>query len=92
MLLVSSKLCFFKLLYTEKIQLGPSKLKYVLNHGIAPYIKDILKNQVIDTVGVVVSFDKSLNEVTQTSQMDISLQFWNKENNGVEDRYWDSKS
>ena len=44
MLLVSSKLCFFKLLYTEKIQLGPSKLKYVLNHGIAPYVKDILKN------------------------------------------------
>ena len=72
--------------------MGPSKLKYVLNHGIAPYVKDILKNQVIDTVWVVVSFDKSLNEVTQTSQMDISLQFWNKENNGVEDRYWDSKS
>ena len=92
MLLVSSKLCFFKLLYTEKIQLGPSKLKYVLNHGIAPYVKDILKNQVIDTVWFVVSFDKSLNEVTQTSQMDISLQFWNKEKNGVEDRYWDSKS
>ena len=92
MLLVSSKLCFFKLWYTEKIKLGPSKLKYVLNHGIAPYVKDILKNQVIDTVWVVVSFDKSLNEATQTSQMDISLQFWNKENNGVEDRYWDSKS
>ena len=91
MLLVSSKLCFFKLLYTEKIQLGPSKLKYVLNHGIAPYVKDILKNQVIDTAWFVVSFDKSLNEVTETSQMDISLQFWHKENNGVEDRYWDSK-
>ena len=35
----------------EKMQLEPSKLKYVVNHGgIDPYVKEILKNQVIDTV------------------------------------------
>ena len=75
----------------EKMQLDPNKLKYVVNHGIVPYIKQILKNRVIDTVWFVVSFDESLNEVTQTSEMDICLRFWNKENNRVEDRYWDSK-
>ena len=74
----------------EKMQLESSKLKCVVNHGIAPYVKEILKNQVIDTVWFVVSFDESLNEVTQTSEMDIFLRFWNKENNRVEDRYWDS--
>ena len=68
----------------KKIQLEPNKLKYVVNH-------EILKNKVIDTVWFVVSFDESLNEVTQTSKMDICLQFWNKENNSVEDRFWDSK-
>ena len=35
----------------EKMQLEPSKLKYVVNDGgIDPYVKEILKNQVIDTV------------------------------------------
>ena len=65
----------------EKMQLEPRKLKYVVNHAIAPYVKEILKNQVTDTVWFVVSFDESLNEVTQTSEMDICLRFWNKENN-----------
>ena len=27
----------------EKIQLESSKLKYVVNHGIAPYVKILLK-------------------------------------------------
>ena len=49
-----------------------------------------MKFQVIDTVWFVISFDESLNEVTQTSEMDICLQFWNKENNQVEDSYWNS--
>ena len=33
----------------------------------------------------------STPEVTQTSEMDICLWFWNEEYNQVEDRYWDSK-
>ena len=65
----------------EKMQLEPNKLKYVVNHGIAPYVKQILKNQVIDTVWFVASFDESLNEVTQTSEMDMCLRFSNKKNN-----------
>ena len=50
-----------------------------------------MKNQVIDFAWFVVSFDESLNEAKQTSEMDICLRFWNKENNQVEDSYWDSK-
>ena len=63
MLLVSSKL-FPDSKIAEKMQVEPSKLKYVVNHEIAPYVKEILKNQVIDTVWFVVSFDESLNEAT----------------------------
>ena len=40
----------------------------------------MLKNQVIDTVWFVLSFNESLNEVTQTFEMDICLRFWNKGN------------
>ena len=34
----------------EKIQLEPRRLKYAVNHGIAPYVKKNLKNNVIGTV------------------------------------------
>ena len=72
--------CLFKTMFpdskiAEKMQLEPSKLKYVVNHGIAPYVKEILKSQVIDTVCFVLSFDESLNEVTQTSETDNCLRF-----------------
>ena len=32
-----------------------------------------------------------MNDITQTSEMDICLRFWNDETNKVEDRYWDSE-
>ena len=28
----------------QKIRLQPIKLKYIVNHGIAPYVKDILRD------------------------------------------------
>ena len=39
----------------------------------------------------IVSFDESMNDITQTSEMDICLRFWNDETNKVEDRYLDSE-
>ena len=68
------------------MQLEINELKY---HGIGLCVRDTLKNQVVDTVCFVVSVDESLNEVTQASEMDICLRFWDKENNQAEDRYWD---
>ena len=40
------------------------KLKYLTNWGFAPFIREQLKGEYI-----TVSFDESLNEVTQTCQM-----------------------
>ena len=37
------------------------------------------------------SFDESLNKVTQTSQMDLVIRFWHTINNQVSVRYWESK-
>ena len=63
----------------ERMQLVPNKLKYVVNHGIAPYVKDLLKSQVTSTDWFFVSFNKSLNNVTQKCELDICIRFWNKE-------------
>ena len=37
------------------------------------------------------SFNESLNKVTQTSQMDLVVRSWNTTKNQVSVRYWDSK-
>ena len=63
----------------ERMLLGPNKLKCVVNHGSDPYVKDLLKSRVISTDWFVVSFDESLNDVTQKCGMDICIRFWNKE-------------
>ena len=63
----------------------------MVNHGIAPYVKDILRDDVRKSDLYIVSFDESMNDIIQTSEMDICLRFWNDETNKVEDRYWDSE-
>ena len=48
--------------------LGPDKLRYFTNWGIAPYMKEQLKVDIDKADYVSVSFDESLNENTQTCQ------------------------
>ena len=49
----------------QKMRLEPNKLKYMVNHGITPYVKDILRNDVRKSGWYVVSFDESMNDITQ---------------------------
>ena len=51
------------------------------NHGKA--LKDILRDDVRKSDWYFVSFDESMNDITQTSEMDICLRFWNDETNKV---------
>ena len=61
----------------SSFQLGPDKLKYMTNWGIAPYVKEQLRNNINQTeYVVVVSFDESLNHTTQSCQMDLLLSYW----------------
>ena len=75
----------------QQFQLGPDKLKYLTNWGIAPHFKDLLETKLLKSDYVVVSFDGSLNERTQNCQKDIVVRFWNPGENRVEVRYWDSQ-
>ena len=52
------------------------KLKYVTNHGLYPYYKDLLKDDILKSPFIVVMFDESLNQVLQCSEMDIFIRFW----------------
>ena len=51
----------------QKMQLELKKLKYMVNDGIAPYVKDVLRDDVGKYDWFVVSFDESMNDITQTS-------------------------
>ena len=49
----------------SSFQMGSDKLKYMTNWGIAPYVKEQLRNNIDKAEYVVVSFDESLNHTTQ---------------------------
>ena len=61
----------------KSFKLGPDKLRYETNFGIAPYFKSCLMSQVKDSEAFVISFDESLNDVTQNCEMDIIIRFFN---------------
>ena len=61
---------------SSSFQLGPDKLKYMTNWGIAPYVKEQLRNNIDKAEYVVVSFDESLNHTTQSCQMDFLPRYW----------------
>ena len=48
----------------------------VTNHGFAPYFKSLLKASIDRS-------DESLNEATQTSDMDLYVRFWDVSENKV---------
>ena len=43
----------------EKMELGPSKLKYLVNHVLAPCFKECLSDDILKSEYFVVSFDES---------------------------------
>ena len=70
---------------------GPDKVKYLTNHGIAPWVKEKLIEQVDMSSLIVIGFDESLNKVTQTCQMDLHVRFWDPIDNLVKVRYYDTR-
>ena len=73
-----------------KMELGPTKLHYVVNYGIAPYFKNILKEDITSSDYFVVSFDESLNKTIQNCEMDEIIRFWDEKVNQVQVRFWNS--
>ena len=69
---------------SKLFQLGPTKLKYITNFGIAPYFKSVLLERIKESSRYVISYDESLNKKTQSSEMDLLVRY-------VKTRYLDSQ-
>ena len=60
----------------KMFKLGADKTKYIINQGIASYFYEILKASVNLADFYIVSFDESMNSITQTNQMDCLIRSW----------------
>ena len=50
--------------------MGPTKLRYFVNFGIASYFKSVLIESIKQSLRHIVSFEESLNDMTQSCEMD----------------------
>ena len=73
----------------KQYQMGPDKLKYVVNWGLAPYFKDLLIEDISKAKYLSVGFDESLNKITQSCQMDLMVRYWDVNNSRVQVRFLD---
>ena len=65
-------------------------MRYIVNFGLAPYFKELLTGDVTNSPCNVISFDESMNSVTQKCHIDFIIRFWNEMEEQVQSRYWDS--
>ena len=75
----------------KSVQLGPTKLKYLTNFGIAPHFKSILLENIKESPCFVLSYDESLNPMTQSCEMDLLVRFFDETKESVKTRYLDSQ-
>ena len=57
----------------KSFKLGADKMRYSSNFGLAPFFKSLLYEDIKKSCCFVACFDKSLNPVTQTCEMDIVI-------------------
>lgn len=55
--------------------------------GLAPHFLNVLEGCLKRCDNYVLCFDESLNKISQKSQMDIFVRYWNEENNLVKCSY-----
>ena len=70
--------------------LGPDKLRYMCNYGLAPYFSQLLKEEVQKSEMYIISFDESLNDATQSCQMDLIVKYWDNTEQKTKARYWNT--
>ena len=67
------------------------KLSYVINFGIAPYITDMLIENIKQSTIFSIGFDESFNETLQKCQMYFVVRYWDNVKSEVSVRYLNSK-
>ena len=59
-----------------RMKLGCTKATYIANFGILPYVSMLLHGSINKPPVYILSFDESLNKVTQECEMDLLICFW----------------
>ena len=57
------------------MKLGRAKATYIANFGILPYVLMLLHDSINRSPVYTLSFDESLNKVTQECEMDLIIRF-----------------
>lgn len=57
---------------TKSFKLSETKCAYLINFGIVPYFKEVLRKE----INTYLSFDESMNHILQNEQLDIHIRFW----------------
>ena len=60
----------------KDFSLNRTKSMYVINHGLAPYFQTLLIEALGKSEIYVYSFAESLNDHSQTSEMDLFVRYW----------------
>lgn len=63
----------------KKFTCGATKCSYLVCFGLAPFFIEVLTDAVRAADCFSVSFDESMNRVTQKEQMDLHVRFWDKD-------------
>jgi hypothetical protein len=74
----------------KNFNLARTKSMYVINHGLSPHFKSLLDDSLKKSDIYIFSFDESLNDATQTSEMDMYIRYWDDTDNRVHTRYYGS--
>lgn len=69
----------------QKFSAAKDKIRYMINHGIAPYYEEHLLKKIDKCDFFVALFDESLNKIAQKGQMDIHIRFLDDQN--IKTRY-----
>ena len=75
----------------QKFQQGKSKCAYLVNYGMAPFVKDQLVKNIVASPFCTISFDESMNRVLQNEQMDVQVRYWDVNTSIASTCYFDSQ-
>ena len=72
------------------MELGRMKLKYIVNLGLGPHFREILKCETITSKRCSISFDEKLNKAVEECEMDILFRFCDNLSSTVQVQFWNS--
>ena len=64
---------------------------YLINFGIAPCFKEVLRKEIINAPVFSLLFDTSMNHILQNEHLDIHIRFWDNSKCMAVTRYFDSQ-